>query len=273
MKSENKPYNPYHPDVTLFLLLIPFISAINYYLTYSNIRLSYFLLLTFTIDTAQGYLAWWAVRHFIFFLDKKWPYQQGGIRRIAVQTFGSLIIGLTIISILTELTSWMAKGQPAPLSFYAVDLFIIGIWFFFINGVYVGLYYYNLYKHSETQRGEPRPKPDGLIVRAGKQEIKLNYDQLVAFTVDDSYVIANHLSGSKHYLDQSLDKLEETLPENDFFRLNRKFIIHRQVVSGFKRADNGKIIVLLNKTNFLPEEISVSRLKAPAFKAWFRPGS
>ncbi len=28
--------NPYHPDVALFLVLIPFISAFDYYLTYSN---------------------------------------------------------------------------------------------------------------------------------------------------------------------------------------------------------------------------------------------
>ncbi|MDZ7647838.1 MAG: hypothetical protein U5K54_12005 [Cytophagales bacterium] len=60
MNANIHPYkNPYHPDVALFLILIPFISAFNYYLTYTNIQLSWFLLLTFTIDTVQGYCAWW----------------------------------------------------------------------------------------------------------------------------------------------------------------------------------------------------------------------
>ncbi|MFZ6011810.1 MAG: hypothetical protein ACOYXT_15820 [Bacteroidota bacterium] len=50
---EKQRSNPYRPDVTLFLIFIPFISAFNYYLTYSNIKVSWFLLLTFTIDTFQ----------------------------------------------------------------------------------------------------------------------------------------------------------------------------------------------------------------------------
>lgn len=97
--------NPYHPDIPLFLVLIPFISAFNYYLTYSNIGLNWFLLLTFTIDTVQGYFAWWGVRAFILYLDQKLPYETGVFRRIAVQFFSTTVIGLTIISLLTELVS------------------------------------------------------------------------------------------------------------------------------------------------------------------------
>ncbi|MDQ4140927.1 MAG: hypothetical protein M3142_10425, partial [Bacteroidota bacterium] len=69
-EKRNSP-NPYYPDVVLFLILIPFISAFNYYLTYTNIRLNWFLLLTFSIDTVQGYLAWLGVRYFVLYLDKK----------------------------------------------------------------------------------------------------------------------------------------------------------------------------------------------------------
>ncbi|WP_373398287.1 hypothetical protein V8V91_00535 [Algoriphagus halophilus] len=57
----------YHPDILLFLWLIPFISAFNYSLTYSNIQWNGFLLMTYTIDTVQGYLAWLCVRWMILF--------------------------------------------------------------------------------------------------------------------------------------------------------------------------------------------------------------
>ncbi len=267
----NKLVNPYHPDIALFLILIPFISAINYYLTYSGIRLSYFLILTFTIDTVQGYIAWWAVRRFIFWLDQKLNYDTG-LKRIIVQLIGSMLIGLTIISLLTELVSWIAKGKSAPISFYTVDLFIIGIWFFFINGVYVGLYYFNLWKKSEEQRkAESQLKVSGLMVRNGKQNLKLMFDEVAGFSVEEEYVMVNHMHGKKFFLDQSLDKIEKTLDTSTFFRVNRKFILHRQIISGFKRAEDGKIIILLNQTESLPTEIAVSRLKAPAFKDWFRP--
>ncbi|MBK8657041.1 MAG: hypothetical protein IPN20_24760 [Haliscomenobacter sp.] len=49
--------NPYHPDIAIFLVLIPFVSAFNYYLTYTNIRWNGFLALTYTVDTVQGYAA------------------------------------------------------------------------------------------------------------------------------------------------------------------------------------------------------------------------
>jgi LytTr DNA-binding domain len=264
--------NPYHPDIVLFLILIPFISAVNYYLTYSNIQLSWFLALTFTIDTVQGYIAWWACRYFILFLDSRWTYENDGLARLAVQLIATLIIGLGIISVLTELVSWIVKGKGAPLSFYTVDLFIIGIWFFVINGIYIGLYYYNLWKQTDKQREEDnRIKTDGLLVKNGKQEIKLDFDEVVGFSLEGEYVVAVHISGKKYFVDQSLDKVEKTIPDLFFFRLNRQFILHRQIITGFRKEDNGKIIVLSNKSDSIPTEITVSRIKAPAFKEWFRP--
>jgi DNA-binding LytR/AlgR family response regulator len=262
----------YHPEVAIFLICIPFISAINYYLTYSNIKLGGFLFLTFSIDTAQGYLAWWCVRQFIFFLDGKWPYTTHGAKRIAFQIVGTMAIGLTVIALTTELVSWIAKGKPALPSFYSIDLFIIGIWFFVINGIYIGLYYYNLWKQTiSTKQHEPKNAPDGLLAKNGKQELLIMYEDILGIAVDQEYVVAYLQNKKKYYLDQSLDKLEKTLPPHDFFRLNRQTIIHRQVVSGFKREENGKINVLLKPTDFLPTEIMVSRIKAPAFKVWFRP--
>lgn len=272
MSEKPSQKNLYHPDVKLFLVLIPFISAINYYLTYSNIRISWFLLLTFTIDTLQGYAAWWVVRQFILFLDKKWSYETGGLSRIFVQLLSTLFIGLAIISLLTELVSWMAKGKAAPLNFYTVDLFIIGIWFFVVNGIYIGLYYYNLWQQSIKQREEDnRVKAEGLMVKSGRQEIKLGFEEVCGFTVDSEYVVVSHLSGKRYYIDQSLDKVEKILPTSSFFRLNRQFILHRQIITGFRKEDNGKITVLSNKPDSFPTEIMVSRIKAPSFKAWFRP--
>jgi DNA-binding LytR/AlgR family response regulator len=269
---ERKPRSPYHPDVILFVILIPFISAFNYYLTYSNIQLNGFLLLTFTIDTVQGYCAWWGVRAFILYLDKKWPYERGVVKRIVFQLFSTLVIGLFIISVLTELVSLIAKGKPAPLHFYTIDLFIISIWFFVINGIYLGLHFYHLYQESEGRRQhENQIKADGIFVKQGKQEIRLSYDELEGFYVDEDYTVTCQREGKKFYLTQSLDKIEKTLPATSFFRLNRQYIVHRQIVSGFKRSDNGKILVLLQKTTNFPAEIPVSRLRAPAFKGWFQP--
>jgi DNA-binding LytR/AlgR family response regulator len=269
--DKTKFHNNYSPDITVFLILIPFISAINYYLTYTNIELNGFLLLRFSIDTAQGYLAWWAVRGVIIYLDKKLPYSNGAAKRIWVQVIVTILVGLFVIASTTEILSLIIKGEPAPPAFYFVDLVIISIWFFVINGIYVCIHYYKLWKQMELTKAElDILKHAGLVVKHGKTDLKIEFDEIEALYVDDDYVVACHVNSKQYYLDQSLDKIEKGLPSSTFFRLNRQFLIHRQVVTGFKRAENGKINVLTKTREFLPTEITVSRLKAPAFRSWFR---
>src|SRR3954471_15462600 len=104
----------YH-DIKFFLIAIAFINAFNYYLTYTNIRLNWFLLLTYTIDTVQGWAAWWAVRCIVIYLDIKLPYENGVVKRILIQFVLTTTAGLLIIILLTELVSWIVKGRPAPV--------------------------------------------------------------------------------------------------------------------------------------------------------------
>lgn len=264
---------PRHADVPLFLILIPFINAFNYYLTYSSIRLNWFLAITFTIDTLQGYAAWMSVRYLILYFDRILPYGKRPLRRVLLQLISTTLLGLLVISLLTELVSWAARGKPADSHFYTRDLVIISVWFFVINGIYIGMHYYDEWQGSEARRREEnRRKEEGLLVKLGKQDIHLSYEELAGFYVDSDYVLACHMEGRKYYHDESLDKLERKLPAGLFFRLNRQFILHRQMIAGFERAENGKINVLLrNESGPFPAKIKVSRTKAPSFKSWFQP--
>ncbi|MGZ5221606.1 MAG: hypothetical protein ACXWC7_16075, partial [Chitinophagaceae bacterium] len=92
MQGQHK-YN----DVRFFLVAIAFISAFNYYLTWSNIRLNWFLVLTYTIDTVQGWIAWWAIRSIIIYLDKRLPYTHRPMKRIVIQLVITSVVGLLII--------------------------------------------------------------------------------------------------------------------------------------------------------------------------------
>ena len=270
MKKDPKQTSPYHPDVILFLIFIPIISAINYYLTYSNVKFNGFLALTFTIDTLTGYMAWLAVRKLILYLDRALPYSSGMGRRMTLQLVGTTVLGLSIISALTELTSFIAKGEPAPLEFYTIDLIIIGIWFFFINAIYLGLYYYNRLKDTEDSlEADKKLSREGFTTRVGKKDVRIAFENLLGFFKDGDYTYAQGRDGRRYYVNQSLDKIESRIPEGTFFRLNRKCILHRKAISEFKRIENGKILVIPINTEFLPTEIKVSRTKAPQFKHWF----
>lgn len=269
-KSNTNPY--IYKDTPLFLLLIPIISGYNYYLTYSNIGFNWYTLLTFSIDTAQGYAAWWAVRIIILQLDKRIPYSKGVLRRISLQILITTAVGLTIIVLLTELVNAIAKNTPVNPDFYRFDIFIITIWFLVINGIYIGLYYASVLRQLELVRHEEQKvRLEGFSVKQGKQNLSIAFEDIGGFYVDGDYTILITNHQKKYLLDQSLDKIEKTLPIGYFFRLNRQFLLNRQLIKGFSRIENGKLNVLLQSSDHFPAVVQVSRTKAPAFKTWFQP--
>lgn len=261
----------YH-DVKLFLICIAFISAFNYYLTYSNIHFNWFLILTYTIDTVQGWLAWWAVRTIIIYLDKKIPYTHRPLKRILIQLIVTTIAGLFVIIILTEMVSLIARGRTVPFSFYLFDVFIFIIWFFVINGIYIGMHYYTEWKQSEMIRLEEKKiRSGGFTVKHGNQNLLFSFDDILSFYVEDGYTILLTLQNKKYFPDRSLDKIEEILPGELFFRLNRQYIVNRKIITGFKRTGDGKIDVLVNAPENFAKAIPVSRSRAVSFKNWFQP--
>ncbi len=267
MTADNK-----HNDVKFFLIAIAFISAFNYYLTWSNIHFNWFLLMTYAIDTVQGWLAWWAMRSIIIFLDKKIPYSPQPLKRILIQLIVTTAAGLFVIIVLTELVSWIVRGRPALLNFYQFDIFIFIIWFIVINAIYIGMHYYNELKQSEHHRVEEKKlRQEGFPVKHGKQNLLIPFQDVAGFYVEDGYTVLQTSENKKYLLDKSLDKIEATLPAEWFFRLNRQYILHRKVLTGFKRREEGKIDVFVNSENF-PKDIQVSRTKAVGFKKWFQPG-
>ncbi|MEC7264285.1 MAG: LytTR family DNA-binding domain-containing protein [Bacteroidota bacterium] len=268
---EQQKRSPYYPDIPLFLVLIPFISGFNYYLTYSNVKLNWWFAFKYLLDTLIGYVAWLAVRKMILWFDKKLPYSQGFAKRVIFQFLSTMFIGLFIISFLTELSSLIVYGKRAHPSFYSTDLFIISIWFFFINAIYIMIHYYYKWQGTEQKVKVDKQKlQNGFLVKEGKNEIHIPYQHILGISVEDEFVALHASEGKQYFLDKTLEKIFEELPEHFFFRLNRQFIVNRNVIQGFSKLENGKISVSLKNQLALPEEIPVSRTKAPSFKRWFR---
>ena len=264
--------SPKYKDVKFFLVAIAFISAFNYYLTWSNIRFNWFLVFTYTIDTVQGWLAWWAVRSIIIYLDGKMPYTERPLKRILIQLVLTTIAGLSVIIVLTELVSWIVRGRHALLNFYLFDIFIFIIWFIVINGIYVGMHYYAEWKKSETKRQEEKKiRTGGFTVKHGNHNLLIPFGEIGSFYAEEGYSVLMTWQNKKYLLNVSLDKIQKTLPEESFFRVNRQYIVHRGALTGFRRTGDGKIDVLINGLENLPKSIAVSRTKATSFKNWFQP--
>ncbi|AEV97050.1 hypothetical protein A4D02_18220 [Niastella koreensis] len=268
--SKNKTGNTKR-DITFFIIAIPIINAFNYYLTYRKISFGIHTLVTYLIDTALGYAAWWLIRVIIVYLDRKLPYFPNPIKRIIIQLVLTTVAALSIIIIATESINAALKDTPVPVSFYRVDIFIFMIWSIVINGIYVGLHYYEQYAASENlRRQEKQVRQEGFIVKKGKQHFNVGFDEIAGIYIEGDYAMLVTIDGKKHVLDESLDAVEKQLPRELFFRLSRKYIMNRNMITGFEKAEHSKLNILLAGSPHFPQSIPMSRLKAPAFKAWFQ---
>ncbi len=271
MTRENASFRVDYHDIKLFLILIPLINALNYYLTYTNIAFSWHTALTYFVDTLQGYAAWFTIRSIILLLDQRMLYTSNPLKRIIAQLVLTSLAGLAVIILSTEILNWILKGTPMPASFYRFDIFIFLIWFFVINGIYIGIYYYQQMRFAEQMRREEKKvRSEGFLTRSGKQQINIPFAEAAGIYVEGDYAILVTTAGRKHLLDQSLDRVEESLPEEMFFRINRQYILNRNMIRGFVRAENSKINILVKASDYLPDSMQMSRTRAPAFKTWFR---
>ena len=252
----------------LGIFVIPFINTINYYLTYSSMALTPFFFLTYSIDTLQGWIVWYAGRAVIFRLDRHFPYEKGFINRILIQILLTTAVMLILIVLMTELVNAIGGDGPLPWSFYTENLVIFFIWILVFNGIYISIHLYR----AARQETEPDATSPKIIAKRGRQRIFLEEQQILYFRSEEDLVTAIDRSGKTYYLDQSLKQLQE-MASDLFFRANRQYLIQRESVERFQSGEHGKIRLWIKTPGKEAKEISVSRPKAAAFRKWVQPSS
>jgi len=122
----------------------------------------------------------------------------------------------------------------------------------------------------------PKEKPiadtlknqQGLIVTMGTKKEVVHFEEIVCIYSNQKVTYMVRTSGKQMVLDESLEKLEERLDHQKFFRANRQFILTSGIVKEYQSEPDGKLNVHLKTLPNLPSSISVSRLKAHAFRKW-----
>lgn len=118
---------------------------------------------------------------------------------------------------------------------------------------------------NALQSGKKQYKQRFLI--SGVQDFyKINIDDIAYFYTQNrvSYLVT--FDGKEHIIDFTMEKLEEQLDPDLFFRANRGYILHIESVKKFENYFGGKLTVKLIPP--FTSRVEVSRLKASDFKKW-----
>ena len=95
-------------------------------------------------------------------------------------------------------------------------------------------------------------------------------EQVACIYLDDKTVYLIDFKGGKHIIFKTLDSLEEAIPSQQFYRINRQLILNRQAIKDVETYPNQRIVVHL--TIPTPENAIVPRAKVKPFLSWIEKG-
>lgn len=111
-------------------------------------------------------------------------------------------------------------------------------------------------------------REETFLVHVRDKIIPLHRDKIAYCYTSDEKVTAYDYAGAAYPLDKTLEALQALLPEADFFRANRQFIVARQAVKEIAVWFGSRLT--LHLTIPTPERIVISKARVPEFKVWLR---
>jgi DNA-binding LytR/AlgR family response regulator len=118
---------------------------------------------------------------------------------------------------------------------------------------------------SLIKEGRP-PYRNRILVPVADGFLKLNIADVAFFQSSQKVTTAITYSRKPLIIDMTLEKLEDELDPQHFFRANRQFILHIDAIQRIETWFNGKLVVKAKPE--AEEKIVISREKARSFKEW-----
>jgi two-component system, LytTR family, response regulator LytT len=95
-------------------------------------------------------------------------------------------------------------------------------------------------------------------------------DSIVLAYLEGVKVYLLDFKGDMHTIFKTLESLEEAMPAQQFYRINRQMIVNRQAIADVERYANQRLVVHLSVPT--PQQIIVPRLKVRHFMDWIERG-
>jgi DNA-binding LytR/AlgR family response regulator len=111
-----------------------------------------------------------------------------------------------------------------------------------------------------------RKYKERFVVKVGEHLRTLEINDILFFLSLEKTTFAQTKDGRKHILDFTLDQLENLLSPEDYFRINRKYIISLRSLQDIVNYTNSRLKLILKTSD--DNEVIVARERVQEFKDW-----
>jgi DNA-binding LytR/AlgR family response regulator len=105
------------------------------------------------------------------------------------------------------------------------------------------------------------------LAKVGQRLFFIPAGDVAYFAADNKIVFLIDREGNRFVINSTMEKLESELNPKDFFRLNRKIIIHADAIDQIKPCHSNRLKLQLKGVP-ATEEIIISRERVSEFKQW-----
>lgn len=120
---------------------------------------------------------------------------------------------------------------------------------------------------AELQGGKTRYR-ERFLIQVGEKIRKIETRDVAYFFALEKEVYLRRADGKTYDLDTSLDKLEPQLAPEQFFRINRKYIVQMDAISEMYAWSRSRVKLTLSPPADDEMDTIVSTERSPAFKKW-----
>ncbi len=121
-------------------------------------------------------------------------------------------------------------------------------------------------KLVEQYKSKENLYPRKFMVHSGELMLAVTIDDVAYFYAHHRYVLLCTFKNEQFIVDYTLDKLEQLLNPEIFFRVNRQFIVAQKAIIGMTAHTKGR--VKLSTNPLIKDEVIVSVERSPKFKSW-----
>lgn len=105
------------------------------------------------------------------------------------------------------------------------------------------------------------------LAKVGQRSFFIKAADVAYFMADNKIVYLVDNDGNRFIINYTMEKLEPLLDPHDFFRLNRKVIVHSNAIDQVKPYFNNRLKIVLKNIK-TDEDLVISRERVSAFKTW-----
>ena len=113
---------------------------------------------------------------------------------------------------------------------------------------------------------EQNSTQQNFLIHVKDKIVPLSKDDIAFFYTSQERVSVYTMSGENYPMMGSLETIMGRLPESEFFRANRQYIISRKSINDISVWFGSRLSVNLSVA--IPEKIIISKARVPEFKAW-----